>query len=384
MGFPRSSALLAACFALAGAAFAASSSLAFIREGDLWVQDLANGTSARLTNDGRNHSPKWSPTGEWLAFLKESQAWVIRPDGSAAAFLADSGEWSSRLEWSPDGKALTVESAGVFRLEGGGVWRKQENARAPDRLIPAAMSGNQILYWANPENSASLMADGLPLFSVPVEGGPWRATGATTLVYGDFVAVEPGRGKAALVDGGGREAWQDKRITIFDFATGALTRLTPETEVAISPDWSPDGRRIAFAASHDYGPEQSALPHRVIAPNGAVRDVPPGARVGVSFEQSRATLRGRRIWLMNPDGGGRVQLTNDAQYRDERPLWSSDGTQILFARIDQSGGMSLWTISAGGSQLRMVAESLSIPKRPLFPTEYYGHIRWEQFFDWRR
>jgi Tol biopolymer transport system component len=120
MGSKRVSALTAVCFALAGLAIGASApgSVAFIRDGDVWVQDLTRGgPSARLTNDGRNHSPRWSPTGDWLAFLKEGQAWVIRPDGSAAAFLADTGEWSSTLEWSPDGNALAVESAGIFRLE---------------------------------------------------------------------------------------------------------------------------------------------------------------------------------------------------------------------------------------------------------------------------
>jgi len=427
MGSKRVFALPVVCCALAGVVFAASSpgSIAVIREGDLWVQDLGHGTSARLTNDGRNHSPKWSPTGEWLAFLKESQAWVIRADRSAAAFLGDTGEWNSALEWSPDGKALAVESSGIFRLESGAVWRKQEIARVPGRvlwrpqgqdwvdgamtignglslvpnapgpLIPAAWIGNgkQILYWAAPEVSASILADGLPLFTVNVEGGAARATGAGTLLYNDFTAVAPGGEKVALVGGGDREAWQDKHISIFSLATGALTRLTPDREVAVSPDWSPDGRRIAFVSSHDYGPEESARSHRVITPNGTVRDVPPGARAGVSFEQSQATLRGRRIWLMNPDGSGRVQLTNDAQYRDERPLWSSDGTQILFARIDPSGAMSLWTIGADRSLLRMVAEGLSAPKRALTPSqpqwtwlpwEYYGHIRWEQYFDGRR
>ncbi len=398
---------------LDAAAFAAPGPLAFIRAGDVWVHDFAMGRTARLTTDGRNHSPKWSPTGEWLAFLREGQAWVMRADGSAPAFLADTGDWNATLTWSPDGEAVAVESAAIFRREPGPVWKKQASGvsgrvvwrpegqewidgamrigtgpalvpNPPGPLIPAAWSGKEILYWAAPEVSASLLADGLQLFVVSVNGGTPRAIGGASLLYPDFVAMAPGRGKMALVAGSGRESYQDKYIAVFDFATATLRRLTPETEAAISPDWSPDGKRLTFVASHDYGPEGLAKPHRVITPNGQVRVVPPGSRVGVSFDQSQETLRGRRVWLMNSDGTGRAPLTSDAPVREERPLWSSDGREILFVRMDPSDATSLWLADTGGGLPHKIADGLSLPKAPQPATAFYGHVRWEQFFDWRR
>lgn len=60
-----------------------------------------------------------------------------------------------------------------------------------------------------------------------------------------------------------------------------------------SPDWSPDGRRIAYAGGDDNDPE---------------------------------------IRVMNADGSGDVQLTDRDDAIAGRPDWSPDGTRIAFGR----------------------------------------------------
>jgi Tol biopolymer transport system component len=53
------------------------------------------------------------------------------------------------------------------------------------------------------------------------------------------------------------------------------------------------------------------------------------------------------IWVMNADGSGQAQLTSDAG--DERaPCWSPDGTKIVFERPIQ-GGKDLWIMDASGA-----------------------------------
>ncbi len=53
----------------------------------------------------------------------------------------------------------------------------------------------------------------------------------------------------------------------------------------------------------------------------------------------------RRLWMIDADGGEPEQLTDDPGYRDERPLWSADGSHLLFARFDAENRASLWLIS---------------------------------------
>ena len=91
----------------------------------------------------------------------------------------------------------------------------------------------------------------------------------------------------------------------------------------------------------------------------------------------------RRIWLMNADGSDKQQLTDDDAYRDERPLWSGDGSHILFARIENSdqAAASLWLVPVTGAPPAKVAE-ISALQTPSSWFGFYGYIAWGQFYDW--
>ena len=114
----------------------------------------------------------------------------------------------------------------------------------------------------------------------------------------------------------------------------AFTRIDPETEVANiftanpngsheirltsfdsgSPDWSPDGTRIAFEFVSSYDP----------------------------FELNIATI--------NPDGTGFVQLTSGAPFIHAEPNWSPDGTRIAF---NSANGIRTMDADTGDNVVRV-------------------------------
>lgn len=198
------------------------------------------------------------------------------------------------------------------------------------------------------------------------------------LLFRDAFAVSPDHEALALVVGvelrdtpipGDRtsiaDAQTNKAIAVMDLRTGGIRRLTSEDIVAGSPQWSPDGERFAFVARPDAGPVEAS-----------------------GLEGSAEAEQARRLWTMRSDGSDAAPLAVDGtDCRHERPMWSRDGEQLLFACLagPEAEDASLWVVPAqGGTATEVVEEvSLLIASGPLpaFPSRY-GHIDWPHVYDW--
>lgn len=86
------------------------------RTGDIWIKQLDQGPSIRLTLEGKeNYYPAWTPDGRSVTFSSNESGsfdlWTKRADGSAQAVLLL--HWKRNLasaRWSPDGKWLIFET----------------------------------------------------------------------------------------------------------------------------------------------------------------------------------------------------------------------------------------------------------------------------------
>jgi Tol biopolymer transport system component len=395
---------------------ATTTKLAYVYAGDIYVQALPDGSPQRLTNDGANKSPKWSPSGDWLLFAGASSNLVIRSDGSgrrevAAASWApnadvlvsfdsrgkveiENADGSGHLEiaiasppvavsepgpgsaaLSPDGEWIAYQASGrlpgvvppfayddIWRVRiDGSDYRELFNTCSPsaDGLVLIAWSADNahIIFQRDIEHSASAIADGLPLEAVPADGGSVQQI-TSGMLAGVGFEYQPDGALIAITDGSDRETWTNKRVAVFDPAHGAVASLTSETEAALWPAWSPDGTRIAYSSA-------------------------PGARDIGGGEAARQAMAQRRIWLMEADGSGKRQVTSDGAYRDERPRWSADGSQIVFARIDAEDRASLWVVASAGGDPRQIVDDLSPNPDAGVPFwfGYYGKIDWGALFD---
>lgn len=390
--------------------------LAYVQGGDVWVKELPKGEPQRLTDDGRNTTPRWSPSGEWLTFCKENDVWVMRADGTGArriptASLRDyawspvadrlayidsqsnlhiieenglaqgeghvllrhdveeQGPTLTDLAWSPDGRRLAYVlqigqpgalpdhvGIGYVDLESGPRELYALPSPPQDGLILAGWTpdGQSILFWRELLFSASGAADGLPLLHLPLDGGEPVEIVDFTLLHPDFWSGSPTGQQMALTVGSGRETWTNKRILLVDLETAGWEYLTDETVSAFSPAFSPDGQHIAYVAGPDVGHVWGG-------------------------DAAKAGAAQRRICVMNADGSDQRPLTDDPAYRDERPLWSADGTHVLFARMDEDGRASLWLMDAASRAPEQVVGELT-PAPKWFGN--YGYIAWDQLFDW--
>ncbi|HEV3197514.1 MAG TPA: hypothetical protein VGZ73_06390 [Bryobacteraceae bacterium] len=398
--------------------------IAYVQQDGLWIRSLPRGKPERLVSGIGLDLPRFSPSGKWIAYFQESVLHVVSAGGgygiglgtpdrcdSGALWRPDGGEllangpaglrvftpangWGKPIReirnaslpivFSPDGKEIIYGDAvnsgrvpgGVPRtgrlcrvkLDGTGGEPKVLVSKPYSGLFPCAWSGgDQVLYWDDPDFSASFAADGLELFRTPAAGGTPQSMGVSTLVHYDMLALSPEKTRMTVSAGNGRYEWEGKRIAIIDLNTVAISYLTDASLSSVCPAWSPRGDRIAFAA----------------APSP-----PSGAEVGGGRPAKRLLDR-RRIWI----GGVAAaeaprRLTNDDFYRDEEPMWSGDGRSILFGRIDSGNERTLWLTDVEGGRPIQVAGPLYARTGLTGADEgwfgYYGYIDWRRMMDWHR
>lgn len=202
----------------------------------------ADGSNERplfTPDDAHAQEPRWSPTGDWIAFVggpdREPGSFalqVIRPDGTGQRVVARSADAQIKSpSWHPDGSALAFEvrrrEAGsshvhVIRLDGTG-----------ERIVTDGHEGmNQMPRWS-PDGSRVLVA--------------WRDADYT---QGDLYLLP-------LEDDA--------------FTPGEKRWITQNPLVENMPAWTPDGQAILYVAP----PTDDALNEvfAVDVASGAVRQL---------------------------------------------------------------------------------------------------------------
>ncbi len=396
-------------------------------------KDAAGRRAVRITSDGKAaYSPlvalrRVARVRRWFG-----SEWIVRADGSDTREVSDFGWWSpvddryagssldgaimtrsangadertvvpapmagegqtarfGGMAWSPDGQwlAYTVEVQGTTGLPpyravsmwvvsaNGGTPTKVYDGGSPSRddigIVGWSPDGHALFFALDPSFSADIPADGLLLqalqvfrgsmnSAVPEQNAPERdfaPAPASTLLHDEFWMSQPDGTNLAVTDGAGRETWTNKRVAHVSWVDGVVVDLTPADVAAIEPAWSSDGAQIAYAAA-------------------------PDAPVFSGGDAARAAMAKRKIWVMDADGSDQRQLTYDPAYRDERPVWSGDGSRIYFARLDADDKASLWSVPSGGGTPTEVVEDVSpVPGQGGAPAwfGYYGYIAWDSVF----
>jgi Tol biopolymer transport system component len=267
---------------------------------------------------------------------------VISPDGrDAAVDISRCGEVAAT-------ELLTVD------LRTGGVRTALRQTGEHATLAGWSPDGRWLLYWPQSICSASLAADGFPLYAVAAGGGghPVRAV-AQTLLYPDFVAWCAGRLIAASTP---------DRETELD---GKLVQSGP-------PAWRQ--RTIDNARPLSWvSPSCSASGRWLVATAGANRETLFGAEH-------------RSVYLLRSDGAlvRRLSQPGAADLSDEAPRFSRDGGWVLFVR---SRVVTVGTSAYSHDTIELVRASGAGPAVPVLSFtsgdfSYYDHFDWPTEIDW--
>jgi hypothetical protein len=240
----------------------------------------------RLTSEGRNMRPVWSPDGRRIAFARiyadVADIYLMDADGSHVV-RRTAGAGLLSAAWSPDGRKLAVSSEGIYD---GDVW-----------VIPADDDGSSPVHLLSAARSPSWSPDGSRIAYIRLSGDDGY--------HGVHVVNTDGTGDRELF-----------------FSSGGIPG---------GPSWSPDGKRLVFGNCQSgcdlFVMNADGSDMRRLTALGTVQEAawsPSGAWIAVSLWNYAVSARDPAVALayVSADGGAPRVIASGGMHPSWRPLAS--------------------------------------------------------------
>lgn len=211
----------------------------------VWIANLDGSAHEPLLADhGSYRSPRWSPDGKRVAYLKSNSLYVHYLNSGRDALVGNFEERPGNITWSPDGSKLAFAMA----------------VKGQSKKLVSAPKKPKGAKWADPPkviDRARYRTNGAGfvelannhIFTIPAEGGSARQ-----LTEGDFnhngpLSFTPDGGEI-LFSANRNKDWElevrEADIFSVNIASRKLTQLSKQPGVEASPKVSPDGRYIGY------------------------------------------------------------------------------------------------------------------------------------------
>ena len=202
----------------------------------LWLGTITTKQNNQLTfGDKSSSNPKWSPDGNWIAFLSnrkdnKNNLYLLSVNGGEAEPLTEVKTSVTNFDWSPDGNSIAfIMSDGKSDEE-----EKNDKARNDYRWVDENIKMTR-LYVMPVQKDANGKREPRKLTTANynVDGFDWSS---------DSSRIAFSFTKTPLAND-----WTTSDVSVVDVASGNISVLANSTSVAeTSPFFSPDGKSIAL------------------------------------------------------------------------------------------------------------------------------------------
>ncbi len=337
----------------------------------IWLihsQDSKVQTPRQLTGTGtqkhRDFAPRWSPDGQYLAFLSDrngtAQIHILPLAGGETQQVSNLKQNITEYSWRPDGKAFLAHSA----------WKAIDDLNQPDT------STISVEYARLDEQFDGLgykQGRHQQLWLITLDGTSTRLTSDSL----DSIQSCWSPDGSEIAFCANRRPDPDLSVSmalwVLSISTGQIRCLTSEDGLAEMPSWSPDGQTIAFYYSKDQTESSNISPWIVNAhDNSAPRPATSGAVdltcLELIVDELHISKIGRPLWfpdskslLVTVQERGQIHLYHLDIEQDQavnltsgngcyiNPQLSKDGQVITMVRTDWFTPGDVWRMDNNGA-----------------------------------